>query len=108
MANIDNRPSAPAYAEKLAYLESLEVESPQDQRDRKLGKRVWTSLWPKVLAIVIVLAIWQLIHVSGWKKEIFPGPGATLANLGISLRPACCGTRSGPRCSAQSSASAWP
>jgi NitT/TauT family transport system permease protein len=81
LANIDNPASAPAYAEKLAYLESLEVESPQDQRSRKLGKRVWTSLWPKVLAIVIVVAIWQVIHVSGWKKDIFPGPGATLANL---------------------------
>ena len=34
-----------------------------------------------VLAIAIVLAIWQLIHLSGWKKDIFPGPGATLANL---------------------------
>jgi NitT/TauT family transport system permease protein len=77
----DNRASAPAYAEKLAYLESLEVESPQDQRSRKLGRRVWTSLWPKVLAIAIVLAIWQLLHVIGWKKEIFPGPGGTLANL---------------------------
>ena len=82
----DKNASAPAYAEKLAYLESLEVASPEDQRSRKLGKRVWTSLWPKVLAIVIVLAIWQLIHVSGWKKDIFPGPGGTLVNLGDQLK----------------------
>jgi hypothetical protein len=34
-----------------------------------------------VLAIAIVLAVWQLIHLSGWKKEIFPGPGGTLADL---------------------------
>jgi hypothetical protein len=25
-----------------------------------------------------VLAIWQLIHLSGWKKLIFPAPGPTL------------------------------
>ena len=43
-------------------------------------------MWPKVLAIVIVLAVWQLIHLSGWKKDIFPGPGATLANLGDQLK----------------------
>ena len=28
-----------------------------------------------------MLAVWQLIHLSGWKKAIFPGPGATLSNL---------------------------
>jgi NitT/TauT family transport system permease protein len=87
MFNTDNRTgSTPAYAEKLTYLESLEVESPEDQRSRKFAKRAWASLWPKVLAIIIVLAIWQLIHVSGWKKDIFPGPGATLANLGDQLK----------------------
>ena len=69
------------YAEKLAWLESLEVQSPQDQRSRRLATRFWAGLWPVALAILIVLAIWQLIHVSGWKEDIFPGPGATLANL---------------------------
>ena len=69
------------YAEKLAWLESLEVDSPQDQRGRRLATRAWGGLWPAALAIVIVLAVWQLIHISGWKKEIFPGPGSTLANL---------------------------
>jgi NitT/TauT family transport system permease protein len=38
-------------------------------------------VWPIGLAVIIVLAIWQLIHLSGWKKAIFPGPGATLSNL---------------------------
>ena len=36
----DNRGSVPVYAEKLAWLESLEVDSPQDQRGRKLATRV--------------------------------------------------------------------
>ncbi len=71
----------PVYAEKLAWLEAQEAPEPSGQRGRTLAKRAWTSLWPKALAIVIVLAIWELIHISGWKKEIFPGPGATLANL---------------------------
>src|SRR5271169_423386 len=69
------------YAEKLTWLESLEAQSPQDQRSRRLATRFWAGLWPVALAILIVLAVWQLVHLSGWKKYAFPGPGATLANL---------------------------
>ena len=71
----------PRYAEKLTYLESLGAPSPEQQRGRRLAARAWNGAWPPVLAIAIVLAIWQLIHLSGWKKSIFPGPGATLSNL---------------------------
>jgi NitT/TauT family transport system permease protein len=85
---VAERDSVPAYAERLAWLESQEApgSGPSEQRGRKLAKRAWASLWPKALAIIIVLAIWQIIHVSGWKKDIFPGPGATLANLGDQLK----------------------
>jgi NitT/TauT family transport system permease protein len=69
------------YEEKLAWLESLETASPEKQRGRRLATRVWGGTWPVLLAIAIVLAIWQLIHLSGWNENIFPGPGATLANL---------------------------
>jgi NitT/TauT family transport system permease protein len=79
--------TAPAYAEKLAWLEALDTEPSRDQQ-RRLGSRAWAAVWPKALAIVIVLAVWELIHVSGWKKEIFPGPAATVANLGDQLRTA--------------------
>jgi len=81
MALDEGRGSVPAYAEKLAWLEAQETETPDDQRGRRLAVRAWTALWPKVLAIAIVLAIWELIHVSGWKKLIFPGPGGTLSDL---------------------------
>jgi NitT/TauT family transport system permease protein len=85
---LTDRGNVPAYAEKLAWLESLEApgSGPSDQRGRKLAKRAWASLWPKALAVIIVLAIWQVIHISGWKKDIFPGPGGTLANLGDQLK----------------------
>jgi NitT/TauT family transport system permease protein len=73
--------SRPAYAERLAWLEALEPAPQPGPRGRRLATRAWAALWPKALAIAIVLAVWQLIHVSGWKKAIFPGPGATLANL---------------------------
>jgi NitT/TauT family transport system permease protein len=82
--SIGNRPpvankKVPGYEQRLTYLESL--EAPSDPRGRHLANRAWGGVWPVVLAIVIVLALWQLIHLSGWKKAIFPGPGATLSNL---------------------------
>ena len=86
MALNEGRGAVPAYAEKLAWLEAQEVEMPDDQRGRRLAVRAWTALWPKVLAIAIVLAIWELIHLSGWKKLIFPGPGGTLSDLWGQLR----------------------
>ena len=77
--------TVPVYAEKLAWLEAQEAPEP-GQRGRTLARRAWASLWPKALAVIIVLAIWQLIHISGWKKDIFPGPGGTLGNLGDQLK----------------------
>jgi NitT/TauT family transport system permease protein len=77
----DGRRSAPAYAERLAWLEAQEVATPGEQRGRGLAVRGWAALWPKLLAIALVLAVWQLIHVTGWKKLIFPAPGPTLADL---------------------------
>jgi NitT/TauT family transport system permease protein len=81
MAPGNQRTSLPAYAERLAWLEAVEATPPGDQRGRRLLGRGSAALWPKVLAIAIVLAIWQLIHVSGWKKAIFPGPAGTLSDL---------------------------
>src|ERR1700683_1988745 len=73
--------SRPAYAERLAWLESLDAETPPEQRGHRLLNRGWAGLWPMVLAIAIVLAVWEGIAASGWKKLIFPAPGPTLANL---------------------------
>jgi NitT/TauT family transport system permease protein len=88
MAPRDERTTLPAYAERLAWLEAQEAAQPAGQRSRRLAVKAWTSLWPKVLAVAIVLAVWQLIHVSGWKKLIFPAPGPTLANLRDQLQTA--------------------
>jgi NitT/TauT family transport system permease protein len=88
VANANDRTSLPAYEEKLAWLEAQEVAQPDEQRSRRLAVKAWNALWPKLLAIAIVLAVWELIHLSGWKKLIFPAPGPTLANLGDQLKTA--------------------
>src|ERR1700733_5922049 len=76
----NDRGAVPAYAEKLAWLEAQEAPDPAG-RAGGWAARIWAALWPKLLAIGIGLVVWELIHLSGWKKEIFPGPGVTLANL---------------------------
>ena len=88
MATANDRTSLPAYEEKLAWLEAQEVTQPDEQRSRRLAVKAWNALWPKLLAIAIVLGVWELIHVSGWKKLIFPAPGPTLANLWDQLQTA--------------------
>ena len=47
----------------------------------RLAGRTWSALWPKLAAVVLVIFIWELIHLTGWKKFVFPGPGTTLSNL---------------------------
>jgi len=88
MATANDRTSLPAYEEKLTWLEAQEVARPDEQRSRRLAVKAWNALWPKLLAIAIVLGVWELIHVSGWKKLIFPAPGPTLANLWDQLQTA--------------------
>ena len=47
----------------------------------RLAGRTWSALWPKLAAVGLVLVSWELIHLTGWKKFVFPGPGTTLSNL---------------------------
>lgn len=48
-----------------------------------LARRVWLALWPKVAAVAIGLAIWQLIVWSGWRPEyVLPAPATVFERLG--------------------------
>jgi len=71
-------PPEPAAA--LAGLDQLELAPPQ-QAKRHIGAKVWAAAWPKLLALVLALAIWQLIYLSGFKSSILPGPATTLTDL---------------------------
>ncbi len=71
-------PSEPAAA--LAGLDQLELAPPQHARRHILAK-IWAAAWPKLLALVLALAIWQLIYLSGFKSGILPGPAKTLPDL---------------------------
>jgi NitT/TauT family transport system permease protein len=72
--------AAPA-GNALAGLDALDLASRAASGGGRFAIRFWNSLWPKVLAIALVLVIWELVTLSGYKKAIFPGAGPTLANL---------------------------
>ncbi|MGH3299192.1 MAG: ABC transporter permease [Trebonia sp.] len=66
----------------LAGLDALELAPAGHGRDAAGRARLfWAALWPKLAAIVMVWVIWELIHLTGWKKFVLPGPGVTLRNL---------------------------
>jgi NitT/TauT family transport system permease protein len=67
----------------LVGLDNLEL-GPQPGRDFLRGNsaKLLGGLWPKLLAIVIVLGLWQLVYISNIKPhDIFPSPATVLPNL---------------------------
>ena len=66
----------------LAGLDALDLApAPRGTDASDRARRVWAALWPKLAAIALVWVIWELIHLTGWKKFVLPGPGVTLSNL---------------------------
>jgi NitT/TauT family transport system permease protein len=65
----------------LHGLDSLELAPARTRDAGQLARRSWAALWPKLLAIALVLGIWELITLSGWKKYVLKGPGPVFANL---------------------------
>jgi NitT/TauT family transport system permease protein len=65
--------------EDLAGLDALELA---DQVGRSAARRIWSATWPKVAAVVIALALWQLVVWSKWKPEyVLPGPDKVFPEL---------------------------
>ncbi len=71
----------------LAGLDALELApAPRGVGAGQRARRTWAAIWPKLAAIALVWAVWELIHLTGWKKFVLPGPGVTLSNLWTELR----------------------
>ena len=82
-SNAGSRPpggGTQAAVAELAGLDALDLADNLGGTGR-LAVKFWRGLWPKLLAIALVLVIWELIHLTGWKKFVLPGPGVTLSNL---------------------------
>jgi NitT/TauT family transport system permease protein len=66
--------------EILGGLDAL--DAPRVERERALA-RVWGAAWPKLAAVGLLLATWQVVVWTGWRPAyVLPGPGRVLAELG--------------------------
>jgi NitT/TauT family transport system permease protein len=66
----------------LRGLDQLELQPVQPRSDpARTARRIWAAAWPKLLAVVLVLAIWELVTLSGWKQFVLKGPGPVFADL---------------------------
>jgi NitT/TauT family transport system permease protein len=66
----------------LAGLDALELApASAGMNAAERARRAWAATWPKLAAVALVWLAWELIHLTGWKKYVLPGPGVTLTNL---------------------------
>jgi len=68
------------HEEEIAGLDALDV-----RRVERPGRGValWGALWPKLVAVLVVLGTWQIVAWSGWRPDyVLPGPSTVLAELG--------------------------
>jgi NitT/TauT family transport system permease protein len=63
-------------------LDRLELAgSPRQRGPGRIARSAWAAVWPKLLAIALVLVLWQLLHLTGWKSAVVKGPTVVLPNL---------------------------
>jgi sulfonate transport system permease protein len=63
----------------LAGLDNLELPAPG--RHSWSARGIWAAVWPKLLAAALVIGAWEIVHLTGWKQYVLPGPGAVFASL---------------------------
>src|SRR5258708_22742800 len=54
----------------------------------RFARSAWAAAWPKLLAVALVLVIWQLVHLTGWKSYVIKGPQTVLPDLWVQLHHA--------------------
>ena len=68
----------------LSGREVMESWAPRPANVPLLG--IWSWLWPKVAAMALALAIWQVVVWSGWKPDyVLPGPVPVFERLAQDL-----------------------
>src|SRR5260370_40388005 len=73
-------------AAALSGLDSLEAL--QVRKHPWSARNIWATVWPKLLAIGLVIGVWEIIHLTGWKQLVLPGPGTVFANLWAQMQHA--------------------
>jgi NitT/TauT family transport system permease protein len=67
----------------LYGLDRLEVEpiSSPGADPWRIARKTWGAAWPKLLAVGLVIGIWELVTLVGWKHYVLKGPGPVFADL---------------------------
>jgi NitT/TauT family transport system permease protein len=74
--------AADTEAAALAGLDSLELQQQIRVSASDRARKIWAAVWPKLLAIAIVIGVWELVYLSGWKSAaILPSPAAVFSDL---------------------------
>jgi NitT/TauT family transport system permease protein len=75
--------------ELAADLSGMDVVETSPRPSRDPWRRLWSGLWPKLAAVAIALAAWQVVVWSGWKPDyVLPGPWPVFQRLAQDLRNA--------------------
>lgn len=61
-------------ARELSGLDALEQ---QRGGEPSVLSRLWSMLWPKVVAVSIALLLWQVVVWSGWRPRCAGPPSAS-------------------------------
>ncbi len=77
---------APVQGSAIAGLDSLELAQRQGSlTSARIARKLWSGSWPKLLAIAIVVACWQLFYASNFHGDtadnLVKSPGYTLSGL---------------------------
>lgn len=60
-------------------LDTLEI--PRTETTRTIT-RLWAGVWPKAIAVGLVLVVWQVVYLSGWKNPwVLPSPATVVQAL---------------------------
>jgi NitT/TauT family transport system permease protein len=72
-------------AEAAAELPDVEAQVIEERRQQPAA-RLWSWLWPKLAAVALFLAVWQVVVWSGWRPDyVLPGPIPVFRRLGQDL-----------------------
>ncbi len=62
-------------AELAAELDARDVADLAPRRLRAPRLRLWSGLWPQLVALAVAVAVWQVVVWSGWRPaNVLPGP----------------------------------
>jgi NitT/TauT family transport system permease protein len=83
MHTVDATTESPAPASVAVLDDSATVAERARPTRGPFARRVWLAVWPKMAAVAIGVAIWQLIVWSGWRPEyVLPAPATVFRRLG--------------------------